>query len=292
MTQESPTSIKEKALAKALSNMLRPLVRLLIHQDITYVGLLNLLKRTYVEVAEESFSIETKKLTDSRISLLTSIHRGDVKRIRTENINQPTEKELKASLSSQLISIWMGHQGYIDSEGNPLVLFRCQQDGSPSFEEMVFSVSKDKHPRSILDEWLSQGLVALIQDEEGDKIQLKQTGYVPVEDFEEKLFFAGKNIGSHLTAVAHNLENKTPAMLDRAVYYSNLTDESIEKIEALSKERMMAVLTEINQLANQLQEQDSALDNAAENANKEMHVGAYFSRALLKNETSNSSEQE
>ena len=81
-------------------------------------------------------------------------------------------------------------------------------------------------------------------------------------------------------------------MFDRAVYYSNLTDESIEKIEALSKERMMAVLTEINQLANQLQEQDSALDNAAENATKEMHVGAYFSRALLKNEQSSSSEQE
>lgn len=292
MTQESSTSIKEKALAKALSNMLRPLVRLLIHQDITYVGLLNLLKRTYVEVAEESFSIETKKLTDSRISLLTGIHRGDVKRIRTESLNQPTEKELKASLSSQLISIWMGHQGYIDSEGNPLVLFRCQQDGSPSFEEMVFSVSKDKHPRSILDEWLSQGLVELLQEKGVDKIQLKETGYVPAEDFEEKLFFAGKNIGSHLTAVAHNLENKTPAMFDRAVYYSNLTDESIEKIEALSKERMMAVLTEINQLANQLQEQDSALDNAAENATKEMHVGAYFSRALLKNEQSSSSEQE
>mgnify|MGYP000424532541 CR=1 FL=1 len=43
MTQDTPTSIKEKALAKALSNMLKPLARLLIHQDITYVGLLNLL---------------------------------------------------------------------------------------------------------------------------------------------------------------------------------------------------------------------------------------------------------
>ncbi|WP_051145080.1 DUF6502 family protein [Thiomicrorhabdus sp. Kp2] len=288
MTQDSPASIKEKALAKALSTMLRPLVRLLIHQDITYVGLLNLLKRTYVEVAEESFSIETKKLTDSRISLLTGIHRGDVKRIRTENCNQPTEKELKASLSSQLMSIWMGHQGYIDSEGLPLSLFRYQQDGSPSFEELVFSISKDKHPRSILDEWLTQDLVELLNEDGLEKIQLTQAGYVPEEDFEEKLFFAGKNIGSHLTSVAHNLENQTPAMFDRAVYYSNLTDDSIEKIERLSKERMMAALTEINQFANQLQEQDST----ANNANKEMHVGAYFSRASLKNAQSSSLEQE
>ena len=179
MTQEASTSFKEKALAKALSTMLRPLVRLLIHQDITYVGLLNLLKRTYVEVAEESFSIESKKLTDSRISLITGIHRGDVKRIRTENVNQPTEKELKASLSSQLMSIWMGHQGYIDSKGQPLSLFRYQQDGSPSFEELVFSISKDKHPRSILDEWVSHGLVEAFTEEDLEKIQLTQAGYIP-----------------------------------------------------------------------------------------------------------------
>lgn len=288
MTQEAPATVKEKALAKALSTMLRPLVRLLIHQDITYVGLLNLLKRTYVEVAEESFSIETKKLTDSRISLLTGIHRGDVKRIRTENIHQPTEKELKASLSSQLMSIWLGHQGYIDAEGKPLALFRYQQDGSPSFEELVFSISKDKHPRSILDEWLSQRLVTLLQQDNIEKILLTEAGYVPEEDFEEKLFFAGKNIGSHLTSVAHNLENKTPAMFDRAVYYSNLTDESIEKIEQLTKERMMTVLTEINQYANQLQEQDAL----ANHADKEMHVGAYFSRALSEDDSIRSSEQD
>lgn len=281
MTQETITPVKEKALAKALSNMLRPLVRLLIHQDITYIGLLNLLKRTYVEVAEESFTIENKKLTDSRISLLTGIHRGDVKRIRTENLNQPTEKELKASLSSQLISIWMGHQGYIDVNGEPLPLFRYKQDGSPSFEELVFSVSKDKHPRSILDEWLSQNLVELVTKDKLEKVQLSQASYVPAEDFEEKLFFAGKNIGSHLTTVAHNLENQVPAMFDRAVYYSDLTAESMQKLEAASNEKMMVVLTELNQLASQLQEQDKD----AEKANNEMHVGAYFCQNLTKKPT-------
>ncbi|WP_051640879.1 DUF6502 family protein [Thiomicrorhabdus sp. Milos-T2] len=284
MTQETTTPLKEKALAKALSNMLRPLVRLLIHQDITYIGLLNLLKRTYVEVAEESFTIENKKLTDSRISLLTGIHRGDVKRIRTENLNQPTEKELKASLSSQLISIWMGHQGYINKNGEPLALFRYQQDGSPSFEELVFSVSKDKHPRSILDEWLSQNLVELVTKNKIEKVQLSQASYVPAEDFEEKLFFAGKNIGSHLTTVAHNLENQVPAMFDRAVYYSGLTEASIQKLEASSNEKMLAALTELNQLASQLQEQDKNSEHAKK-ANREMHVGAYFCQSLTKQPT-------
>ena len=275
MTEE--INQKEKVLAKAISKMLKPLVRLLIHQNITYVGLQNLLKRTYVEVAEESCTIKTKRLTDSRISLLTGIHRGDVKRIRTENLHQPTEKELKASLSSQLMSIWLGHQGYLDENGKAMDLFRYQNDGSPSFEELVFSVSKDKHPRSILDEWLTQDLVSIKEADGIEKICLNQIGYVPEEDFEEKLFFAGKNIGCHLTTVAHNLENQTPAMFDRAVYYTDLTEESMNEIEALSNQRMMEILTEINQLASQLQERDK---NKADN-HFEMHVGGYFNHSVI-----------
>ncbi len=273
MSTDTPkTASKEKILAKALTQMLKPLVRLLIHQNITYIGLLDLLKNTYIEVAEESFGLEGKRLTDSRISLLTGVHRGDVKRIRTDGLTQPTEKEIKASLSAQMMSIWAGHQAYLDSNGEPVCLYRYAQDGSPSFEELVLSVSKDKHPRSILDEWMNQGLVTLFEENGKEQITLSEKGYVPTADFEEKLFFAGKNIGDHLSVVVHNLENQTPPMFDRAVYYHQLTEASIKTLEDTSKTKIMDVLTEVNQLANQLQAQDKQADNA----DHCMHVGAYF----------------
>jgi len=275
MTQDLNTnSDKETILAKALIKILKPLVRLLINQNITYIGLLNLLKKTYVEVAEESFSIEGKRMTDSRISLLTGVHRGEVKHIRTEVLTKPSEKEIKASLSAQLMSIWAGHQAYLNEHNEPQALYRCVQDGSPSFEHLVLSVSKDKHPRSILDEWLHQGLVELVIKDEKELIVLTEKGYVPETDFEEKLFFAGKNIGDHLSVVAHNLESQVPAMFDRAVYYQELTAESVQVIEDASKEKMMAALTELNQLASHLQTQDKD----AEEASHSMHIGAYFHR--------------
>ena len=280
MSQDNaaPTS-KEHILTKALTQMLKPLVRLLIHQNITYTGFLNLLKKTYVEVAEESFEIKGKRLTDSRISLITGVHRGDVKRIRTEGLTQPSEKEIKAGLSAQVMSIWAGHQAYLDDSGNPKPLYRYAHDGSPSFEELVLSVSKDKHPRCFLDEWMNQGLIELFEtDDHKEQISLTEKGYVPEEDFEEKLFFAGKNIGDHLSVVAHNLENQTPPMFDRAVYYNKLSETSIQAIEAASKEKMMAALTEINQLASQLQAQDAqnAETDNEESADRSMHLGAYF----------------
>ncbi len=269
-----PLQKKEKALAKAIKTMLKPLVKLLISQGITYIGLLEMLKRTYVEVAEESFVLENKRQTDSRISLLTGVHRKEVKRIRSELDIPMSEQEIKASKSAQMMALWTGHQAFLDENGNPQPLYRNATDGAPSFEELVHSVSKDKHPRSVLDEWLHQGVVII--DGEG-KICLNEKGYVPAEDFEEKLFFAGKNIGDHLAVVAHNLNGGQPPLFDRAVYYQGLTQDSVQQLETLSKEKMMQVLTEVNQTASQLQENDK---NHPE-ANASMHLGAYFYRQPL-----------
>ena len=88
---------KETVLLQTLTTIFKPLVRLLIHQNITYVGLQNLLKNIYVKVADESFNLKGKRQTDSRISLLTGVHRADVKRIRSEKSIPASEKEIKAS---------------------------------------------------------------------------------------------------------------------------------------------------------------------------------------------------
>jgi hypothetical protein len=271
---------KQAVLLQTLTTIFKPLVRLLIHQNITYIGLQNLLKKLYVKVAEESFTLKGKRQTDSRISLLTGVHRADVKRIRAEKSILTSEKEIKASLSAQIMSIWTGHQAYLDTNGHPVPLFRYTHDGSPSFEQLVLSISKDKHPRSFIDDWLNQGIIELGLMDGKESISLTEKGYIPEADFEEKLFFAGKNIGDHLSVVVHNLENQTPAMFDRAVYYYQLSEVSVKELEQLCKEKMMQVLVEINQKANQLQQQDR--DKAT--STHGMHVGAYYYRAQQEEE--------
>lgn len=260
---------KDRLFAKALVLILKPLVKILIGHNITYVGIQSLLKKAYVQVAEADFSLPDKKQTDSRISLLTGIHRGDVKRIRESSQDPTFEKELKASLGAQLMAVWLSNPKYSDENGNPMALFKNTNDGKPSFEELVLSVSKDKHPRSVLDDWVNQGLIFALED---GRIMLNDKGYVPEDDFEEKLFFAGKNIGSHLEVIASNLENKCPPMFDRAIYYTGLSEESIEKLERVSKKKMMALLTEMNQLARQFQESDEIEDKHS----GQIHLGAYF----------------
>ncbi|NOQ89402.1 MAG: hypothetical protein GQ549_00480, partial [Gammaproteobacteria bacterium] len=60
----------------------KPLIRLLIEKGITFPQFRELMKELYVEVADEQFSLDEKKPSDSRIFVLTGIHRKDIKRIR------------------------------------------------------------------------------------------------------------------------------------------------------------------------------------------------------------------
>ena len=78
------------SLISAVRFMLRPLVKLLLAHSITFPFMSNLLKSIYVEVATNDFRIEGKPQTDSRISLLSGVHRKDVKNLRPERILEQT----------------------------------------------------------------------------------------------------------------------------------------------------------------------------------------------------------
>ncbi len=268
----------KKLLSKTIGKMIKPIVKLLIYQGITYTGLQSLLKEIFVEVAdtEPSFHIRGKRQTDSRISLLTGVHRKEIKRIRGELALPQTRNEIKASLSAQMISLWLGHPDFLDDEGRPKPLHR-QHETETSFADLVFSVSKDKHPRSILDDWLNQALISIDED---NRVHLIQTGFIAKGDMEEKLFFAEKNTSEHLQTITHNLIATGAPLFDRAVYYHHLTDDSVRELEKMAQENMLTVLTDFNKKAAELQRKDS--ESSDKKNHYSIHLGAYLSHDLKK----------
>ncbi len=263
------------ALSKTIGRMLRPLVKLLMLKGITYIGLLSLLKKTFVEVAhrESEFQLDNKRQTDSRISLLTGVHRKEVKRIREELDDPLTEEEIKASISAQMMAKWLGHPEFTDENGYPRSLHRYHKS-ELSFADLVFDISRDKHPRSILDDWLNQKLVEI---DKNDKIHLIQDGYTASENIEEKLFFAGKNISEHLETVTHNLTSTNSPRFDRAVYYHHLSEESVNQIESLAKEELLKAMKSINKKAAELQLQDATQDIETRHS---VHIGGYYAQSF------------
>ncbi len=257
-----------EALVMALIRLFRPLVRLLLSYRVTYTYLANLLKSVYVDVAERDFPVDGKRQTDSRISLLTAVHRKDVKRLRRERtLDDATPSTV--SLGAQLVGRWTGLPKYLDEHGHPRPLPRLAGgENGKSFEGLVQSVSKDIRPRAVLDEWLRLG-VAHMDDQ--DHVWLNVAAFIPERGFEEKAFYFGRNLRDHIAAGAHNLLGLSPPFVERSVYYDGLTPESVQELAELSEELGMKALHAVNRRAMELQNRDK--DDPK--ANFRMNFGIY-----------------
>lgn len=272
MSSPAPSFVTPpQPLVAALRRLFRPLVRLLLSYSVQYPYLASLLKLTYVEVATQGFALKNKEQTDSRITLLTGIHRQDVKRLRAE-IVADAPPPAAVSLGAQLVAKWTGLPQYLDTKGQPRPLHKHASDGGDlSFERLVQSVSKDFRPRVVLDEWLRLGVARL--DDEG-RVVLVTHAFIPMGGLEEKLFYFGKNIHDHLAASSHNLLDGYPPMLDRCVYYDHLTPDSMLQLEAEARRLAGMALQELNAKAMSLQEADAGKAGASFRIN----FGAYFYR--------------
>jgi len=90
---------------------------------------------------------------------------------------------------------------------------------------------------------------------------------------EEKIFFLGRNVHDHISAARKNINSETPPFLERAVYYDNLSEESIDSLTKLAREESIRSLLTLNKEAYRLQE----LDNEKMLKNKHrMSFGLYF----------------
>jgi hypothetical protein len=257
------------ALVRALQYLLRPLVRLLLLNHVTYPVFCNLLKGIYVEMGVGEFSSGEQRLSDSRLSLLTGIHRKDIKRLRAEPA-QEYRPPPSVSLGARLVAQWTGAGPFLDENGRPLVLARLEgSSGAPSFADLVSSVSTDIRPRSVLDEWLRLGIVEIEDDQ---RVRLRVEAFVPEKGFDEKSHYFGRNLHDHIAAAAHNLEARGLPMLERSVYYDRLSPESVQELADLSERLGMEALQKVNRRAMRLQKKDAS----GRAARLRMNFGIYF----------------
>lgn len=240
-------------LQPPLARLLRPLVRLMIRSGVTFPALVDLLRELYVNVAEQDCALPGKEQTDSRVSLLTGIHRKEVRRLRGAGAPVNTVP-VAVSRTSRILARWLADPRYADAEGRPAALPRTGEAG-PSFDELVSSITRDLRPRAVLDEWLDRGLATL---DGKDRVVLAETAYVPASGDDRQLYYLGRNLHDHIAAAVANVEGRTPAFLERAVHYDGLSRELAERMGERSRVLATEALQTANREAHQACEADVA----------------------------------
>ncbi len=241
----------ETDLSKILSQVLRPLVRLMISSGIGIAATTELLKKLYVEQAGQNFQIEGKRVTDSRISVLTGLRRREVKRLRTapEIANSPT-----IGAVPRVLVRWTAGPGWQDEEGAPLDL-PLRGDGLRTFERLVAEVSQDIHSRTVLDALLAEGSIDV--DETGDTVRLSTEFFLP-KSRQMRLQYLGANLGDHANAAVQNLlvQPEVPRFFERAAHFNKLSAESLAELEEFARKAQGDVLKRIAERALNAQQHD------------------------------------
>lgn len=245
---------------------MRPLVRALIAQGVTAPAFYQIVKTAYVDVAADELG---DAVNDSRISVMTGVHRRDVKAIRSEDRSEEAAISKKVSNLANLVGRWLSDPTLTDQDGAPLPLRRTNDYG-PSFDALVASVSMDVRPRAILDELQRQGLVT----KEGDLLHLDVEAVVGPADLDQKLYFFSRNVSDHMSVAVENLLTSPSPFLERALYYNNLTESSADAVEHEARQAGMGLLRNLNVKAAASQKADAG----AENANHRIRFGMYFYR--------------
>jgi hypothetical protein len=258
--EETPTPTAAplaSALLRAARLLLRPLVRLLMNHGVTYPLLVEMLRGLYVEVALNDLLSEPRARTDSRISLLTGVHRKEIRRLRSVDADSPDVPPV-VTISSQIVARWLAAPGYQDAEGRPVPLPRTPStEGELSFDGLIGAVTTDIRPRAVLDTWLAEGMVRLDGE---DRVHLNTAAFLPRAGGAAQLFYFARNLHDHLAAAAANVAATGAApFLDRSVHYDRLTEAQALRLEAAARAAAMHAVLEVNRLALTLVDSDPAV---------------------------------
>lgn len=241
----------------ALTRVLRPLVRAMIARRLPYPELAEKLKELYVDSCARHFRLGGKRLTDSRISLLTGLQRKDIRavRARLEGGGSGAEPPGAGPLP-RLLARWIAGPPYADETGAPRGLPRAAS-GGPSFESLAAEVSRDIHPRTVLDELIRLDLVS--HDRDDDRVSLIASAYLPSRDDAALLGYFGANLGDHAEAAAANLlaAPEPGPFFERAVHYNQLTPDALDELEEMARRLQGEALSALNARALALQQRDA-----------------------------------
>lgn len=235
----------QRALASAVQTLLRPVVRRLVAWGVPYPALDQIVRELYVEVAERDFALPFKKSTDSRITLLTGLHRKEVARLRQLDRSRPAATRLEMSAAARVIGRWLAPP-YADGRGRPLVLpYEGATARAKSFARIVHDLAVDVPPRSVLDELVRLGAVAL---DAGGHVTLHAEALVPRGNVEAMVELLGIDPGELFATIAHNIEASDDPWLQRKVVYDNVGSDALASLRRAASELGAEFLRRANAL--------------------------------------------
>jgi Family of unknown function (DUF6502) len=224
-------AVPQLLLAQVL-RALRPLVSLLVRHGVHYPEMAAALKPLFLAAAQNELARNGKPATDSAVTLMSGVHRRDVRTLTRARQLRRSDGPQSMGLSSEVVAHWMASTS-LAPKGKPQALPRHGERGS--FDALVASITRDIRPRAVLDEMLRLGVAV----EDGDMVRLVAEGFAPRQGLADMARALADNLHDHAAAAAANLQDATN-FLEQAVYVDEVSDASLTELKQAAREAWQA----------------------------------------------------
>ena len=256
---------EQPALLDAVRALLVPLAQLAVARGLSHATVDEMLRAAFVTAAHAAHPGLPEHRRVSRISAATGIHRREVTRLSALSAAPPTALR---STPSELFARWTTDAEYLDAQGRPRRLPRLGP--APSFESLAHSVTRDTHPRSLLEELLRLGLAE--HDASDDSVALQREAFVPTGDRARMDGFLGANVGDHLSAAVANVLGDGRAHFEQALFADGLSEASITALRELIAAHWRGLTAELVPRLEKMIEDD---EKAGVGARRRLRVGLF-----------------
>lgn len=247
--------------------LLRPLVRLLLRHGVAYPAFAAALKTVFLQAAKDELAARRMPATDSALTLLSGVHRRDLRRLGRNPVDVDGADLGPLSLAAEVVGRWISDPAFLGADGQARELART---GAGSFDTLVQGVSQDVRPRAVLDEMLRLGVAR--ESEAG--IALQGDGLAPRQGFEELGALFTANLHDHLAAAAANLQGDAN-FLEQAVFVDQITVESAQALQRVSAQAWRDALRSVMPVARERFDDDAIRAHAAQRTHR-VRFGVYF----------------
>jgi len=196
----------ERHLLRAARRVARPLVRILLRYGVPASALQEIVRKAYVDVAYEEFSLPGKTQSLARVSVLTGLNRKEVARLHKMAPIDESDDQWRTR-AGRVLARWFVDEEFLDKKGDPLDLVFSGE--SPNFSDLVKKYSGDMYPRAIADELLRLGLI----EEVRGFMRMTHRGYVPTSDPAMVIDLLGLDTAQFIETIDHNIEAGANAKL-------------------------------------------------------------------------------
>jgi Family of unknown function (DUF6502) len=274
MAERGDDDAANAALMAALARLLQPLAQLAVAKGVPYAALDAMLREAVVSSAHAAHRGLPEHRRTSRVSAATGLNRREVQRLLDAQ-HSPAARAPGAaparSPAAMVFAHWRAAPAYRTRAGAPRVLPRTGP--APSFESLAQEITRDVHPRALLEELLRLKLAT--HDAQRDSVALVQSDFVPRGDPQRMLQWLGANVGDHLAGAVTNLTGPEPRFADQAVAADGLSAASVAQVRPLLHAHWQRLAEELVPLLERLVAQDAAPARADDPGRYRVRFGLY-----------------